>query len=91
VVGVRECIVDNLPCSLLINVLLINHNPQQLHNSQRRMRVIELHGGLLGEFLPLELNAIELGIRLVPSDDILDCSRDQQVLLFQPELFSLVC
>jgi len=67
-------------------VFLVHQDAQQLHYAQSWVGVIQLDAGLLGEIGPVELLPSLLGVRPMPSQDILDGSRDQKVLLLESQL-----
>ena len=53
VVRVRERVVDNVPRLGVVQLLLVDQNPEQLDDGQRWVGVVELDGALVGEVLPL--------------------------------------
>ncbi len=90
-IGIGEGIVNDIPSCFLIQMFLINHDSQQLNNAQRWMCVIELNWSFIGEVLPLKFTFVFLTVSLVSTDDVLQRGWDEQVLLFQSQLLSLIC
>ena len=42
-VGVRESVINNVPCFLEVEVLFIDQNSKQLDSSNNRMSIVELN------------------------------------------------
>ena len=73
----------------MLQIFLVNQNSQQLDDAKRRVSIIQLNGCLGGEIFPFELLFPQFGVGFVPPDNILNRSRNEQVLLFESELFAL--
>lgn len=54
------------------------------------MSVVQLDTRFFGEVLPGELSASIFCVNSMPSHDVLECRRDQQILLLEPQLLSCI-
>jgi len=83
---VREGIVNNLPSLLEREHLFINENSEQLNGRNSWMCVIKLDFILISKFgEPIIM------FQLISSNDIINGSRTEEILLFQPELLTSIC
>ncbi|OQA24790.1 MAG: hypothetical protein BWY59_02034 [Verrucomicrobia bacterium ADurb.Bin345] len=84
VVGVAESADGDIPRHLPLHADLVQQDPHQLGHAEGRMRVVKLDRDLLRE-------AVEVGVvDLEASHDVLDGTRDEEVLLLEPELPALL-
>lgn len=90
-VGVWKRIVNDVPCGLLIQVLLIDHDSQQFDDTQGWMSIIQLDSSFIREVFPIEFTLVFLAVAFMSTNDILDGGWNQKILLFQTQLFSLFC
>ena len=82
VVGVAECLCDNIPSSVPFKTFQIDQDALELNNGQRRVGIVQLDSNLICEVLPWSLRLLET------SDDIVKRSSTPEILLFQSQLFS---
>ncbi len=82
-VGVRHGLGGNAPRFVPIHAGIIDKNPHQLGNDQRRMGIVDLNDVLLMEVLQRPVSVQMLG------GNGLNGSRNQEILLFQPERLPL--
>ena len=85
VVGVCECVLNDLPCLCPLDAVLVNEESHELRDSDYRVCIVELDRVVLGEIV--EIIAVHL---LVSEDDVLQGSRYEEVLLSYTEDLSVV-
>lgn len=74
-VCVGKGIVYDLPGFFLLEMLLVDKDSQQLHDSQSRVGIVQLYAGFFGKVLPGKLSTGILSVNSVPSDDVLQSRR----------------
>lgn len=72
----------NLPRNIPFQAFDINQDPLQLHNRQRRMRIVQLDSHLVGELPPRSLGLLE------PPHDIVQRRSDPKVLLLKTQFLA---
>ena len=79
VVGVGEGPDGQVPCLVPAEPGLIEQDPHQLGDGQRRVGVVELDGDLVGQGVPVVAAAAE------PRHDVGQRAGDQEILLHEPQ------
>ena len=82
VIGVRERPPREVPRLIPAEVRLVEQDPEQLGDGNRRVRIVELDGRPLGEQAPLRVAAAE------SPDEIGQRAGDEKVLLHEPQLLA---
>lgn len=82
VVGVRESASDDVPGVVKVDVLLVDQDPLELDDGERRVGVVELDGNVVRELGPGHVD-------LLPSaDDVVQRGGRPEVLLLETELLA---
>ena len=84
VVRVGNRVLRDSPCLIPLEALLINEDAHELGDAECRMRVVDVDGDLLGEVMDVHTDL------LVVTDDALDTSRDEEVLLYKAQATAIV-
>ena len=74
----------NLPRLVPLQAFLVQKDPHQLRNRDRRMRIIHLEGRFLIELVDIRMRS------LIMLDRILHGSGDEEILLLQPQLLACI-
>src|SRR6266446_3741558 len=84
VVGIRKNSVRHLPGLVPIQLMLVNQEAHQFGDGDRGMRVIELHGELLGKLIPSRTSLLAK-----EAEHVLQGAGSKEILLLEAQLFAL--
>ncbi len=82
VVGVGQSLARQLPGVIPLQPVIVDQDPHQLGDRQRRMSVVHLYGDLVAELIEVVVLA------QVAADDVPHGASHQEIFLHQPQLFA---
>ena len=84
VIGVADGSPRQIPGEVPVEALLVDEDAHQLGDGDRRMGVVQLDRGAIGEAPQVRVEALEVG------EDVGDRAGDEEVLLLEAELFPVL-